>query len=70
MCASTNGGQAPPPNHNSIARPIPKAGLFPPIGAHGPFQPVVSPSTGEIADYIATNNPSMPHGAIAIGPLA
>ncbi|PWA83101.1 LIS1 homology motif protein [Artemisia annua] len=67
-CASTNGGRAPPPNHNSLAGPIPKAGVFPPIGAHGPFQPVVSPSPGAIAGWMATNNPSMPHGAIATGP--
>nr|GEY09068.1 protein TPR2-like isoform X2 [Tanacetum cinerariifolium] len=67
-CASTNGGRAPPPNHNSLAGPIPKAGVFPPIGAHGPFQPVVSPSAGAIAGWMATNNPSMPHGAIAAGP--
>lgn len=67
-CATNNGGRAPPPSNSSLAGPVPKAGLFPPIGAHGPFQPVVSPSAGAIAGWMATANPSMPHGAVAAGP--
>ncbi|KAI3692210.1 hypothetical protein L6452_32021 [Arctium lappa] len=67
-CASNNGGRAPPPTNSSLAGPVPKAGVFPPIGAHGPFQPVVSPSAGAIAGWMATANPSMPHNAVAAGP--
>ncbi|KAJ0802366.1 putative transcription factor WD40-like family [Helianthus annuus] len=67
-CNSNNGGRGPPPTNSSLAGPIPKAGVFPPIGAHGPFQPVVSPSAGAIAGWMATANPSMPHGAVAAGP--
>ncbi|KVH91644.1 Quinonprotein alcohol dehydrogenase-like-superfamily [Cynara cardunculus var. scolymus] len=67
-CASNNGGRAPPPTNSSLAGPVPKAGVFPTIGAHGPFQPVVSPSAGAIAGWMATANPSMPHTAVAAGP--
>lgn len=67
-CASNNGGRGPPPTNSSLAGPVPKAGVFPPIGAHGPFQPVVSPSAGAIAGWMATANPSMPHTAVAAGP--
>ncbi|KAI7752528.1 hypothetical protein M8C21_015879, partial [Ambrosia artemisiifolia] len=67
-CNSNNGGRGPPPMNSSLAGPVPKAGVFPPIGAHGPFQPVVSPSAGAIAGWMATANPSMPHGAVAAGP--
>lgn len=66
-CAS-NGGRAPPPTNSSLAGPVPKAGVFPPLGAHGPFQPVISPSAGAIAGWMATANPSMPHAAVAAGP--
>ncbi|XP_076936493.1 protein TOPLESS-RELATED PROTEIN 2-like isoform X2 [Bidens hawaiensis] len=67
-CNSNNGGRGPPPTNSSLAGPVPKAGVFPPIGAHGPFQPVVSPSAGAIAGWMATANPSMPHGPVAAGP--
>ncbi|KAL8264026.1 hypothetical protein R6Q59_022162 [Mikania micrantha] len=67
-CNSNNGGRGPPPTNSSLVGPVPKAGVFPPIGAHGPFQPVVSPSAGAIAGWMATANPSMPHGAVAAGP--
>ncbi|MFS8033606.1 putative Topless family protein [Helianthus anomalus] len=34
-CNSNNGGWGPPPTNSSLAGPIPKAGVFPSIGAHG-----------------------------------
>ncbi|KAI3828620.1 hypothetical protein L1987_02725 [Smallanthus sonchifolius] len=67
-CASNNGGRGPPPSNSSLAGPIPKAGVFPPLGAHGPFQPVISPSAGAISGWMAPANPSMHHGAVAPGP--
>ncbi|KAK9067845.1 hypothetical protein SSX86_011956 [Deinandra increscens subsp. villosa] len=67
-CASNNGGRGPPPTNSFLAGPVPKAGVFPPIGAHGPFQPVISPSAGAISGWMAPANPSMPHGAVAAGP--
>lgn len=94
---STNGARPPPPTSSPLVGPIPKAGAFPPIGAHGvssllyffsykiytsfliffllddsdmqPFQPVVSPSSGAIAGWISSGNPSLPHAAaVAAGP--
>ncbi|KAK4338634.1 hypothetical protein RND71_043121 [Anisodus tanguticus] len=66
-CASSNGTRPPPPN-TSLAGPVPKPGAFPPIGAHSPFQPVVSPSPSAIAGWMSNANPSMPHTAVAPGP--
>ncbi|KAJ9185566.1 hypothetical protein P3X46_005184 [Hevea brasiliensis] len=65
---TANGARPPPPTNNPIVGPIPKAGAFPPIGAHGPFQPVVSPAPGAIAGWMSSNNPSLPHPAVAAGP--
>lgn len=33
-CTPTNGARPPPPTNNPLVGPIPKAGAFPPIGAH------------------------------------
>ncbi|KAE8769138.1 Topless-related protein 1 [Hordeum vulgare] len=38
------------------------------MGAHVPFQPVVSPSPNAIAGWMTNPNPSLPHPAIAQGP--
>ncbi|XP_010662134.1 protein TOPLESS-RELATED PROTEIN 2 isoform X2 [Vitis vinifera] len=67
-CTPTNGARPPPPTNNPLVGPIPKAGAFPPIGAHNPFQPVVSPSPGAIAGWMSSTNPSLPHAAVAAGP--
>ncbi|THG22276.1 hypothetical protein TEA_017588 [Camellia sinensis var. sinensis] len=67
-CASSNGARAPPPTNNPLAGPVPRAGVFPPIGAHIPFQPVVSPAASAIAGWMSNANPSMPHAAVAPGP--
>lgn len=37
-CASNNGARAPPPTNSPLAGPVPKAGVFPPLGAHGVSQ--------------------------------
>ncbi|OVA18462.1 WD40 repeat [Macleaya cordata] len=66
-CAPNNGARAPPPTNNPLVGPIPKAGAFPPLGAHSPFQPVVSPSASAIAGWMSSTNPSIPH-AVAAGP--
>lgn len=66
-CASSNGTR-PPPVNAPLAGPVPKPGTFPPLGAHSPFQPVVSPSPSAIAGWMSSANPSMPHPAIAPGP--
>lgn len=67
-CASSNGTRPPPPVNAPLAGPVPKPGTFPPLGAHSPFQPVVSPSPSAIAGWMSSANPSMPHPAIAPGP--
>ncbi|XP_052209602.1 protein TOPLESS-RELATED PROTEIN 2-like isoform X2 [Diospyros lotus] len=64
----SNGTRAPPPTNSPLAGPAPKAGGFPPIVAHSPFQPVVSPSPSAIAGWMSNANPSMPHAAVAAGP--
>ncbi|KAK9272579.1 hypothetical protein L1049_002953 [Liquidambar formosana] len=66
-CATTNGARPPPPSNSPLMGPVPKAGAFPPIGAHSPFQPVVSPP-GAIAGWMSSTNPSLPHAAVATGP--
>ncbi|XP_010243111.1 PREDICTED: protein TPR2-like [Nelumbo nucifera] len=67
-CAPNNGARAPPPTNSPLVGPIPKAGAFPPIGAHSPFQPVVSPSASAIAGWMSSPNPSLPHAAVAAAP--
>ncbi|KAH7687231.1 YVTN repeat-like/Quinoprotein amine dehydrogenase protein [Dioscorea alata] len=67
-CAPTNGARTPPPANSPLVGPIPKAGGFPPVGAHSPFQPVVSPSASAIAGWMSSANPSLPHAAVAQGP--
>ncbi|XP_057477632.1 protein TOPLESS-RELATED PROTEIN 2-like isoform X2 [Actinidia eriantha] len=69
-CAAgaSNGTRAPPPTNSPIAGPVPKAGVFPPIGAHSPFQSFVAPSGSAIAGWMSNTNPSIPHAAVAAGP--
>ncbi|XP_049362295.1 protein TOPLESS-RELATED PROTEIN 2-like isoform X3 [Solanum verrucosum] len=67
-CASSNGTRPPPPVNTPLAGPVPKPGAFPPLGAHSPFQPVVSPSPSAIAGWMSSANPSMSHTAVAPGP--
>ncbi|XP_057971695.1 protein TOPLESS-RELATED PROTEIN 2-like isoform X2 [Malania oleifera] len=67
-CTASNGARPPPPTNSPLLGPIPKAGVFPPIGAHGPFQPVISPSPGAMAGWMSGAGPSLPHPAVAAGP--
>ncbi|XP_078178878.1 protein TOPLESS-RELATED PROTEIN 2 isoform X2 [Carex rostrata] len=69
-CAAppTNGARpAPPPTNGPLVGPIPKSGVFPPMGAHSPFQPVVSPSPSAIAGWMTNANPSLPHANVPPG---
>ncbi|KAL5230740.1 hypothetical protein ABZP36_029516 [Zizania latifolia] len=66
--APTNGARAPPPANGPLVGPIPKSAAFPPMGAHAPFQPVVSPSPNAIAGWMTNANSSLPHAAVAQGP--
>ncbi|KAJ0079755.1 hypothetical protein Patl1_24445 [Pistacia atlantica] len=58
-------GARPPPTNCPLVGPIPKAGAFSPIGAHGT---VVSPSPGAVAGWMSNNSLSLPHLAVAAGP--
>ncbi|GFQ02847.1 protein topless [Phtheirospermum japonicum] len=67
-CASSNGSRGPPPTNSPLGGPIPKPGVFPPLGGHGPFQPVVSPPPSAIAGWMSNANLSMPHAAVVSAP--
>lgn len=66
-CTPTNGAR-PPPTNSPLVGAMPKAGAFPPLGAHSPFQPVVSPSASALAGWMTSANPSLPHAAVPPGP--
>ncbi|XP_042494873.1 protein TOPLESS-like [Macadamia integrifolia] len=67
-CGQPNGARAPSPANNPILGSIPKAGGFPPIGAHGPFQPGPPPVPTSLAGWMS--NPStVTHPAVSGGPL-
>ncbi|KAI4997285.1 hypothetical protein ZWY2020_052627 [Hordeum vulgare] len=68
MCCSYQWSKSSPPANGPLVGPIPKTAGFPPMGAHAPFQPVVSPSPNAIAGWMTNPNPSLPHPAIAQGP--
>ncbi|XWS16473.1 hypothetical protein CRYUN_Cryun34aG0091000 [Craigia yunnanensis] len=73
-CGPPNGARAPSPVTNPLMGSIPKVGGFPPIGAHGPFQPVVAPApapaplTASFAGWMA-NPSSVAHQALSAGPI-
>lgn len=67
-CSSSNGSHAPPPVNNPLGGPVPKPGTFPPLAAHSPFQPVVSPPPSAIAGWMSSATHSIPHAAVAAGP--
>ncbi|XP_059291253.1 topless-related protein 4 isoform X2 [Lycium ferocissimum] len=66
-CGQPNGARAPSPVANPIIGSMPKVGGFPPIGAHGPFQPAPGP-IASLGGWMS-NPPSMPHQAISGGPI-
>lgn len=68
-CGPPNGARAPSPVTNPLmnASPVPKAGAFPPLGAHGPFQAAPAPLPTSLAGWM---NPSpVPHPAVSAGPM-
>ncbi|CAH1442619.1 unnamed protein product [Lactuca virosa] len=70
-CGQPNGARAPSPANNPLLGPLPKAGGFPPLGAHGPFQPtpgpVPTPLAGWMSNPPAVAHPSVSGSAIGLG---
>ncbi|KAL2929672.1 Topless-related protein 4 [Bienertia sinuspersici] len=65
-----NGARAPSPVTNTLmnASPVPKAGAFPPLGAHGPFQSAPAPLPTSLTGWMANPAP-VPHPAVSAGPM-
>ncbi|KAB2065464.1 hypothetical protein ES319_A09G090300v1 [Gossypium barbadense] len=70
-CGQPNGARAPSPANNPLLGSLPKAGGFPPLGAHGPFQatpaPVPAPLAGWMSSPSAVTHPAVSAGAIGLG---
>ncbi|TXG69424.1 hypothetical protein EZV62_004359 [Acer yangbiense] len=65
-CGQPNGARAPSPANNPLLGSLPKAGGFPPLGAHGPFQPTPAPVPTPLAGWMS--NPStVTHPAVSGG---
>ncbi|KAK9282441.1 hypothetical protein L1049_005359 [Liquidambar formosana] len=67
-CGQPNGGRAPSPVTNPLMGSVPKVGGFPPLGAHGPFQPAPAAITNSLAGWMA-NSSSVPHQAVSAVPM-
>ncbi|KAG6491169.1 hypothetical protein ZIOFF_052502 [Zingiber officinale] len=64
-CGQPNGALAP---NNPLLGAMPKAGSFPPLGAHGPFQFAPTPVPTPLAGWMS--NPSaVTHSAVSSGPI-
>ncbi|KAI3673733.1 hypothetical protein L6452_39861 [Arctium lappa] len=70
-CGQPNGARAPSPANNPLLGSLPKAGGFPPLGAHGPFQPTPAPVPTPLAGWMsnppAVSHPSVSGSAIGLG---
>ncbi|KAL8138632.1 hypothetical protein V2J09_004633, partial [Rumex salicifolius] len=70
-CGQPNGARAPSPAGNPLnplLGSLPKAGGFPPLGVHGPFQPAPQPVPTQLAGWM-TNPPAVAHPAVSGGPI-
>ncbi|XWS72950.1 hypothetical protein CRYUN_Cryun02cG0083500 [Craigia yunnanensis] len=67
-CGQPNGARAPSPVTNPLMSAVPKAGGFPPLGAHGPFQPAPAALPNSLAGWMANPTP-VPHPAASAGPI-
>ncbi|CAL9763878.1 unnamed protein product [Musa acuminata subsp. burmannicoides] len=64
-CGQPNGALAPSPANSPLLGSMPKAGGFPPLGAHGPFQPAPAPVPTPLAGWMS-NPPAVAGGAIGL----
>ncbi|GAB2300307.1 Topless- protein 4 [Dionaea muscipula] len=68
-CGPPNGARAPSPVTNPLMNAaVPKPGGFPPLGAHGPFQPAPAPLPTPLAGWMANPSP-VAHPAASAGPM-
>jgi hypothetical protein len=65
-CGQPNGARAPSPANNPLLGSLPKAGGFPPLGAHGPFQPTPAPVPTQLAGWMSNPTP-VAHAAVSGG---
>ncbi|XP_052181258.1 topless-related protein 4-like isoform X3 [Diospyros lotus] len=63
-----NGAHAPSPVTHPLMGAVPKAGGFPPLGAHGPFQPAPAPMPTSLAGWMANPSP-VAHPSASAGPI-
>ncbi|KAG6662498.1 topless-related protein 4-like isoform X3 [Carya illinoinensis] len=67
-CGTPNGARAPSPVTNPLMGGVPKAGVFPPLSAHGPFQPTPVALPTSLAGWMANSSP-VPHPSASAGPI-
>ncbi|XP_054821523.1 topless-related protein 4-like isoform X1 [Prosopis cineraria] len=67
-CGQPNGARAPSPVTNPLMGAVPKAGGFPPLGAHGPFQPTPPALPTSLAGWMANPSP-VPHPSASAVPI-
>ncbi|GAV82484.1 WD40 domain-containing protein [Cephalotus follicularis] len=67
-CGQPNGARAPSPVTNPLMGAVPKAGGFPPLSAHGPFQPTPAALSTSLAGWMANPTP-VPHPSASTGPI-
>ncbi|KAM7255669.1 hypothetical protein ACFE04_008567 [Oxalis oulophora] len=70
-CGQPNGAQAPSPANNPLFGALPKAGGFPPLGAHGPFQPpqAQAPVSAPLAGWMSSSSTVAHPAASGGGPI-
>ncbi|XP_057967395.1 topless-related protein 4-like isoform X2 [Malania oleifera] len=67
-CGQPNGARAPSPVTNPLMGAVPKPGVFPALGVHGPFQPAPAPMPTPLAGWISNPSP-VPHPGASAGPI-
>ncbi|CAI0469988.1 unnamed protein product [Linum tenue] len=63
-----NGARAPSPVTNPLMGAVPKPGGFPPLNAHGPFQPAPPTLQTSLAGWMSNPSP-VPHPSASAGPI-
>ncbi|AES91574.2 putative transcription factor WD40-like family [Medicago truncatula] len=69
-CGQPNGARAPSPVTNPLMAGVPKVGGFPPLSAHGPFQPTPNALPTSLAGWMAAS-PQVQHpsASAGVGPI-